>query len=90
MEKIFVVEDDENIRNLVKIAVEASNKLGLATDIQGTGGCSDANFFNGHGLPMVVLATGMDKVHTVDEQLKEEDLFNLARLVVEIIRIAAV
>ncbi len=79
---------DKNSK-VVEVVLEASNKLGLNTGLQGTGGCSDANFFNGHGLPMVVLATGMEKVHTTEEFLEEEDLFDLTKLVVEIIKTAA-
>ena len=34
----------------------------------------------------IVLATGMAKVHTIDEQLKVEDLVKVSELLVEIIR----
>jgi tripeptide aminopeptidase len=44
------------------------------------GGGSDANIFNSHGLPTVIIATGMNKVHTVDEQLDLNDLVSLTEL----------
>lgn len=44
------------------------------------GGGSDANILNSHGLPTVIIATGMDKVHTVDEQLDLNDLTSLTEL----------
>ncbi|MBU1564655.1 MAG: M20/M25/M40 family metallo-hydrolase [Proteobacteria bacterium] len=44
------------------------------------GGGSDANIFNGAGLPTAIVATGMDKVHTVNEQLDLNDLVNLTEL----------
>ena len=44
------------------------------------GGGSDANIFNGFGLPTAIVATGMNKVHTVDEQVDLNDLVNLAEL----------
>lgn len=44
------------------------------------GGGSDANIFNGFGLPTAIIATGMDKVHTVDEQLDLNDLVSLTEL----------
>ena len=44
------------------------------------GGGSDANIFNGRGLPTAIVATGMDKVHTVDERADLADLVNLAEL----------
>ena len=51
-----------------------------------TGGGSDANIFNSRGIPTVNLTTGMEKVHTTQEYIRIEDLFRLARLVVEIIK----
>ncbi|MDK9706294.1 MAG: M20/M25/M40 family metallo-hydrolase [Desulforhopalus sp.] len=44
------------------------------------GGGSDANIFNGYGLPTAIVATGMDKVHTVNEQMNLNDLVNLTEL----------
>ncbi|MFW2366841.1 MAG: M20/M25/M40 family metallo-hydrolase [Desulforhopalus sp.] len=44
------------------------------------GGGSDANILNSRGLPTVIIATGMDKVHTVDEQLDLNDLTSLTEL----------
>jgi len=44
------------------------------------GGGSDANIFCGYGLPTAIVATGMSKVHTVDEQLDLNDLVNLTEL----------
>ena len=44
------------------------------------GGGSDANIFNGRGLPTAIVATGMDKVHTVDERVDLANLVNLAEL----------
>ncbi len=44
------------------------------------GGGSDANIFNGFGLPTAIVATGMDRVHTVDEQLDLNDLVSLTEL----------
>ena len=44
------------------------------------GGGSDANIFNGFGLPTAIVASGMNKVHTVNEQLDLNDLVNLTEL----------
>ncbi len=44
------------------------------------GGGSDANIFNGVGLPTAIVASGMNKVHTVNEQLDLNDLVNLTEL----------
>ena len=44
------------------------------------GGGSDANILSGYGLPTAIIATGMNKVHTVDEQLDLNDLVSLTEL----------
>lgn len=51
------------------------------------GGGSDANIFNGFGLPTAIVATGMDKVHTVDEQLDLNDLVSLTELLYALITV---
>ena len=70
----------------VKLAVTAAEKLGFPVSTGFTGGCSDANFLCGMGLPTVLLATGMDKIHTTEECLALEDLNNAARWVLGIVR----
>ena len=44
------------------------------------GGGSDANIFNGFGIPTAIVASGMDKVHTVEEQVDLNNLVNLTEL----------
>lgn len=72
----------------VLLAKQAADNLNLPFALTKTGGCSDGNFLCGYGLPCIVLATGMSKIHTTEEYLKECDLYNCARWVTEIIRIA--
>jgi tripeptide aminopeptidase len=74
----------------VKLAAAAAEKLGFPVSTGFTGGCSDANFLCGMGLPSVLLATGMDKIHTTEECLALEDLSNAARWVLGIITEATV
>jgi len=74
----------------VKLATAAAEKLGFPVSTGFTGGCSDANFLCGMGLPSVLLATGMDKIHTTEERLALEDLNNAARWVLGIITEATV
>ena len=73
----------------VKLAASAAEKLGFPVSTGFTGGCSDANFLCGMGLPSALLATGMDKIHTTEERLALEDLNNAARWVLGIIAEAA-
>ena len=76
-------------RATVKLAAAAAENLGFPVSTGFTGGCSDANFLCGLGLPSVLLATGMDKIHTTEERLALEDLNNAARWVLAIIEEAA-
>ena len=61
----------------------------MPVELKTTGGCSDGNYLCGYGLPCGLLATGMSNVHTTEEYLKEEDLYNTARWTYEIIKEAA-
>ncbi len=70
----------------VKLAAVAAEKMGFPVSTGFTGGCSDANFLCGMGLPTVLLATGMDKIHTTEECLALEDLNNAARWVLGIVK----
>ena len=52
----------------------------------GSGGGSDANFFNRYGVPNAVLGTGMSKVHTKEEFIREEHLFQTTEWVLQLIK----
>ncbi len=64
---------------------QAEITLGRPLEFQIAGGGSDANIFNSFGLPTAIIATGMDKVHTTDEQLDLHDLVCLTELLFAII-----
>lgn len=70
---------------VIQIAAKAITKLGLTFGVGPTGGGSDANNFNRHGVPAVVLGTGMTNVHTANETLKEVDLYAVGKIVKTII-----
>lgn len=74
---------------VVAVAVAAARKLGLEPTLRTTLGGSDANIYNAKGLPCIVLATGMDKIHTHDERISRESLVQTARLTYEILLTAA-
>jgi tripeptide aminopeptidase len=74
---------------VVRVAEAASRALGFEPKLRTTLGGSDANVFNAKGLPAVVVATGMDKIHTHDELCSRQDLIDTARLCVELVRAAA-
>lgn len=72
----------------VALARDACAVYGFEPVIALTGGGSDANFINAYGVPCAILGTGMANVHTVDEYIKEEDLYNTALMVHGILKAA--
>ena len=82
----YVLDENSDVVKLAKQAVEA---IGLKVVTKGTGGGADANFYNAYGLPSAVLAVGMTKVHTKEEFIKEEHLYDTANLVLSIIKTVA-
>ncbi|SEA11843.1 peptidase T-like protein [Desulfuromusa kysingii] len=71
---------------ILKIIHAAGAALGRPQKIQSAGGGSDANVFNGHGIETVIIASGMDKIHTINEQIAVADMVKASELLVEIIR----
>jgi len=74
---------------VVQIAERASRSLGFEPTLRTTLGGSDANVYNAKGVPCIVVATGMDKIHTHDELISRKDLVDTARLTLEILREAS-
>ena len=79
---MFVAEDAQ----ILKVIQAAGTALQRPQKIEAAGGGSDANIFNNHGIEMVIMATGMEKVHTIDEQISLDDMVKASELLVEIIR----
>jgi len=63
----------------------ACRGLGITPRLYTTGGGSDGNIISAHGVPTVVLAAGMAKVHSSAEELAVAELERLADLVEAII-----
>lgn len=74
---------------VVDTVKRACGRIGLTATLKATGGGSDGNNFNRHGLDTVVLGIGMTNVHTTAETLRIADLENSARLALAIIEEAA-
>ena len=74
---------------VVKVAVRAIEAIGLKPRTFHSGGGSDANIFNGHGVPTVNLAVGYEEIHTTRERIHVDNLVKTTELVLEIIRQAA-
>ena len=71
---------------IVQLVLSAASNLQRPQQVAAAGGGSDANIFNSHGIEMVILGTGMAKVHTLDEQVAVADMEKVSELLVEIIR----
>ncbi len=74
---------------VVSAAQTASRNLGLDPALRTTLGGSDANIYNAKGVPSVVVATGMEKIHTHDEFISRQELIKTAELSLEILRVVA-
>lgn len=81
---VLNLADDEPV---VKMAVKAARTLGLKPELISTGGGSDANIFNGKGIPTANLGIGMCKVHTTEEYITVQDLCLNARYLLEIVKV---
>lgn len=83
----FTVADEAPAVALVRAAMA---DVGLEGRTFATGGGSDGNVFAALGIPTLVLATGMSKVHTTSEEIEVVQLELLADLLVAVVRRAAV
>src|SRR5690625_2843387 len=70
---------------VVQIAEQAAQSLQIPSELMKSGGGSDANIFNGHGIPTVNLAVGYEHIHTTKERIHTNHLVNLTKLVLQII-----
>lgn len=75
-EAMSIEENSPALRH-VKVASAALDKK---LNFIATGGGSDANVFNTYGLETVIIATGMRKVHTLQEEIDLEDMVRLTEL----------
>jgi len=74
--------DNDEVVQVAKAAIQA---IGLTPRTFSSGGGSDANMFNGNGVPTVNLAVGYEHIHTTKEQIKADDLVKTAELVLAIV-----
>ncbi|MFD1736318.1 tripeptidase T [Bacillus salitolerans] len=72
--------------HVVEIARRAVANIGRTSELQQSGGGSDANVIAGHGIPTVNLAVGYEEIHTTNERMPVEELVKTAELVVSIIK----
>ncbi|MFB0841953.1 M20/M25/M40 family metallo-hydrolase [Paenibacillus oleatilyticus] len=70
---------------VVKLAMNALTNVGCTPRTFHSGGGSDANMFNGMGVPTVNLAIGYLDIHTTKERIAISDLVKTAEVVVSIV-----
>ncbi len=73
---LSIADDTSVIRRIKKASKTAGKNLQYIV----AGGGSDANIFNSYDLPTAIIATGMNKVHTIEEQLDLNDIVSLTEL----------
>lgn len=71
--------------DVVEIAKAAIRQIGAEPFQFESGGGSDANMFNGNGVPTVNLAIGYEDIHTTNERIKADDIVKVAELVLAIV-----
>ncbi len=75
--------DSEDL--VVQNAKKAAKSLDLPSELLNSGGGSDANIFNGYGIPTANLSVGYEHIHTTNERIHTSDLKKLTEFVIEII-----
>ncbi|UEX89119.1 tripeptidase T [Staphylococcus ratti] len=81
----FKINEDEKV---YQIAKKASKALGFAANTSVGGGGSDGNIINGFGIPTVILGVGYEFIHTTEERIAKQSLYDLTRYVLKIIESA--
>ena len=74
-------EDDPVVETIRRAGLALGRELSFIV----AGGGSDANIFNGYGLPTAIVATGMSDVHTTDERADLNDMVKLTELLYTIV-----
>jgi len=80
--KSFSVKKDAPV---VELAAKALRKLNIPVQTVVGGGGSDANIISAGGLPIIITGTGMDKVHTVQENIHTDQLIKGTAFIEELV-----
>ncbi len=71
---------------LVQKVMQAAKNIGLEPQTKMSGGGSDANVFNQHGIEALNIGVGMEKVHTTNEQLCIAHMEQASELCLELMK----
>ncbi|MDV2580898.1 M20/M25/M40 family metallo-hydrolase [Alkalibacillus haloalkaliphilus] len=69
---------------VVEVAREAAKSIGRTSELEASGGGSDANIIAGLGIPTVNLCVGYENIHTTDERMPVGELVKIAELLTAI------
>jgi len=72
---------------LLKLIRKAGKELGKEIAPKVGGGGSDANIFNAHKIESIILGSGMQQVHTVEEKLNLDRLYLSAQMLAKIVEL---
>ncbi len=85
IERDFAAMNLPDDARIVRLVREAGRTLGRSVTTRPSGGGCDANVLNGRGFQVANLGTGMRQIHTVNEWLDLNDLWQTTELVVEVV-----
>jgi tripeptide aminopeptidase len=85
IERDYPAMDIKEDAFVVGLAKRSGEVLKKRIKVQVGGGGSDANIFNSRGIETAILGTGMEKVHTVEEYIRLDDMVEACRLILKII-----
>jgi len=71
---------------IIKFLEKGAKNAGVELILEATGGGSDTNIINGKGIQAVDVSVGMDKVHSVEEQILIDDFTKSAEFLLEVIK----
>lgn len=73
---------------IVQLCQQAAKRAGLTPKLIETGGGSDVNIYNMHGISAVNLSVGYREIHSTKEHIAVEDLVKAARLIEALLVVA--
>lgn len=79
----FQMEENSEV---VQVAKSVASSLELPFEMVHSGGGSDANIFNGHGIPTGNLSVGYEFIHTTKERISVEQLEKLTTYILHIMK----
>ncbi len=89
IERDFAAMNLPDDARIVRLVREAGQNLGRSVTTRPSGGGCDANVLNGRGFQVANLGTGMREIHTVNEWLDLNDLWQTTELVLEVVKLNA-